>query len=737
MFGADSMIPSPSASAGTDDRTAPTDDAERLTALRSCHVIGAAPDAGLERIVAVTAASLGMPMAWVSLVDDEVSWLVARIGVDLHRLPRHGQPCERVLTQSGIVVVNADDEGLLFRDLPGVRFHAGAPLITAEGHCIGSLCVLDTKPRDGFDDAERSKLAAFAGLVMDRLEIRRAQLANAAAIGFAQAAEYALLVVDGTGTITFCNPSAEALFGHGAGGMVGRPAEIIIPEPLRAAHKAGLRRIASGGASHLAGRTIELTALHRDGRTFPIEFSMSIWQGPGGIGMGAVIRDISEWRARDAKLVQLAHHDKLTGLTNRALFDERLDASLTTDQYATVMLLDLDGFKEVNDSLGHAVGDVLLQAVAVRLSSWVTAQITVARFGGDEFALLLPGRGSPLDAGALAAQILEAFQTPFPVAGHVFHVGLSIGAAIGGPGTVRDELIADADLALYQAKRDGRRCFRLFEQSMRNAVVARRTLHDELTRAVERAELVLHYQPQVELDSGQVIGAEALLRWQHPTRGLLLPAAFIDALEAHPLAASIGRWIVDDACRQSALWRALGLPPLRVAVNLFGAHLRTGRLAREVIGALERHALPPSLLEIEVTERIALQTDDFLLDPLRELHRHGVSIAFDDFGTGYASLSSLKRFPLTRLKIDRGFVRDILTDRHDAEIVRAVLGMAQSFGLDVIAEGIETIEQDTMLRIMGCREGQGYLYGRAMTAEALAALVMGGRVEGRRGPRAA
>ncbi|MFD1300010.1 putative bifunctional diguanylate cyclase/phosphodiesterase [Methylobacterium marchantiae] len=740
------MLAPPKAPAEIDDRECAGKEDRRLAALRSYRMIGAGSDPGLDRIVGLTATSFGMPMAWISLVDDEFSWLVARIGVVPHRLPRLGLPCEGVIATSEVVVANDDDSSLrdrrLLPHLPDVRFYAGAPLLTGEGHAIGTLCVLDTVPHADFCEARSHQLAAFADLVMDRLQTRHSASVDAAAIGFAKAAEYAFLAVDGAGAISFCNPSAEILFGYSAGEMLGQRIEIIIPEPLRAAHRAGLARIVAGGVSHLAGRTIELTALHRDGRTFPIEFSMSLWQeadgiGTGGIGMGAIIRDISEWRARDAKLVQLAHHDKLTGLTNRAHFDERLDASLETDRRATVMLLDLDGFKEVNDSLGHATGDSLLQAVAVRLSSCVTPDATVARFGGDEFAILLQGEADPRKAAACAATILTAFQTPFPVAGHIFHVGLSIGAAIGGPGTAGDELIADADLALYQAKRDGRRCLRLFEQPMRSAVVARRALHDELTRAVQNAELVLHYQPQVELASGRIIGAEALLRWQHPARGLLMPVAFIDALEAHPLATSVGQWIVEDVCRQSALWQAAGLPPLRLAVNLFGSHLRNGTLAAEVLASLARHAVPPHLLEIEVTERIALQADDTLLDPLRELHRHGVSIAFDDFGTGYASLSSLKRFPLSRLKIDRSFVRDILTDRHDAEIVRAVLGMAQSFGLDVIAEGIETAEQDTMLRMMGCREGQGYRYGRAMPADALAALISSVPDMGRRSEKAA
>ena len=697
---------------------------ERLAALRSYRVTDATPDASLDRIVRLAASSLGMPMAWISFIDQDSQWLQARVGVDATRMARDGSLGAQTIRSDAVLVVNEPRHDPLPACLADVRFYAGAPLVTRDGHRLGALCVLDTVPHDAFSASDAERLAAFAVLAMDHLDLRRSEAARSASAGFARATEYSFIAIDGAGVITFANPAAEALFGYAPDDMPGRLIDVIIPEPFREAHKAGLARIAAGNPSKLAGRTIELSALRRDGTTFPMEFSMSLWQDRGVVGIGAIVRDISEWRERDAKLVKMAHHDKLTGLHNRALFDETLLARLATGEHATVMLLDLDGFKEVNDSLGHAIGDTLLQAVAVRLPSCVAAETTVARFGGDEFALLMPGIGDPLKAEACAAGILEAFQAPFHVSGHTFHVGLSIGAAIGGgPETTCDELIADADLALYQAKRDGRRCFRLFEATMRSAVIARSTLHDELTRALEASELVLHYQPQVELETGRIIGAEALLRWQHPRRGLLLPGAFIDALEAHPLAASVGRWIVDEVCRQSAAWRAAHLPPLRLALNLFGAHLQQGTLGSEVMTSLARYRMPPNLLEIEVTERIALQADDAILEPLRELHRQGVAIAFDDFGTGYASLSSLKRFPLTRLKIDRSFVRDLLADQHDAEIVRAILGMAQGFGLDVIAEGIETAEQEAVLRQMGCREGQGYLYGKAMPAHALASLV--------------
>ncbi|WP_375408346.1 putative bifunctional diguanylate cyclase/phosphodiesterase [uncultured Methylobacterium sp.] len=705
-------------------------EARRLLALRAYRVIGNTVTPGLTHMTALAAASLGAPMAWISFVDQDSCWLQACVGTDMAQVERAGSLCEIAITGDDVFV--APDlaldprfaQGLSSGPRAGMRFYAGAPLITASGERLGALCIADTAPNLAFSQEQILILKSFAALAMEHLELRRSDFVNAATAGFAKAAEYSFIAINDEGTITFVNPAGEALFGYAAGEMLGQEIDIIIPEPFREAHKHGLARIAANGASTFAGRTIELMAQRRDGSTFPIEFSMSIWKDRAGIGIGAIMRDISDWRARDAKLVQMAQHDKLTGLINRAQFDDELESTLKADRHATVMLLDLDGFKEVVDSLGHATGDALLQAVSIRLPSCVASKSIVARFAGDVFAVLMPGVGDPLVAGSSASAILDAFQKPFQVSGHTFHVGLSIGIAIGmGRDTVCDDLIADADLALYQARRDGRRCARLFEPAMRSAVVARRVLHDELTRGLEAAEFVLHYQPQVALATGEVIGVEALLRWQHPQRGLLLPGAFIDALEAHPLAASLGGWIVAEACRQAAYWRAMGLPPLRVAVNLFDSHLREGTLAQEIMGCLARHHLPPGSLEIEVTERIALQADNSILDPIRELHRQGVAIAFDDFGTGYASLSSLKRFPLTRLKIDRSFVRDIDTDGHDAEIVRAILGMAESFGLDVIAEGIETPAQEAVLRRMGCAEGQGYLYGKAMAPSAIAALL--------------
>jgi diguanylate cyclase (GGDEF)-like protein/PAS domain S-box-containing protein len=649
---------------------------------------------GLARITALAAACLGMPMAWLALGTGRTRVVRAVHGF------AGGEP--------------GDAAG---------GFRACVPLIGAGERRLGELWIGDRRARGDLDPSLGARLEDFARLAAERLDHAERSRVDTLLRGFAEAAVYALMTVETGGTITFANTAAEALFGYAPGTMIGQDVGIVVPASARAAYAKRLARFAAGRPSILAGRVFQLTARHRDGSAVPLEMSLSLWSTNGTVELGLTMRDISEWHARDAQLVRMAHHDNLTGLLNRARFNDRLRAALT-EAPATVMLLDLDGFKEVNDSLGHATGDALLQSVAVRLPTCVAPDMTVARLGGDEFAILLPACGDPIRAAATATGILDAFQATFHVCGHTFHVGLSVGIAVGRfPESDAETLIADADLALYQAKRDGRRCCRLFEPAMRSAVLARRTLHDELSHALEAGEFVLHYQPQVAFATGQVVGAEALLRWRHPARGLLLPGAFLCSLEAHPMAAAIGRWIIEEACRQAAQWRAAGLPPIRVAVNLFAAQLQSGTLAQDVTRSLARYRLPTSALELEVTERIALQAEDAILEPIRALHAEGVAVAFDDFGTGYASLSSLKRFPLTRLKIDRSFVRDVLTDRHDAEIIRAILLMAQSFGLEVIAEGIEGADQETVLRTMGCHEGQGYLYGRAVPPAALAALI--------------
>ncbi len=536
--------------------------------------------------------------------------------------------------------------------------------------------------------------------------------------GFADTTELALMMIDARGIITYVNRAGQRMLGYERHEMVGCTLDLIIPERLRGAHSAGVARVGGGQPSKLSGKTVEVAALRRDGTEFPIELSLSVWQGPGGVVMGGIIRDISERRLRDVSLHRLAHHDPLTGLPNRAQFNQRLGAILAAGGQAAILLFDLDGFRKVNDNLGHATGDTLLQALAVRLPAVLDADAIPARIGGDEFAVLLPDVGDPMKASAAARSVLDAFSQSFSIGDHVLKLGACVGVAIGpAHGVDPEELIASADLALSHARRDGSPGFRLYEPAMRSAIAARRVMKDELLQAVSAGELVLHYQPQIDLESGALFGAEALLRWNHPTRGLLLPATFLSVLESHSLALQVGCWILDEACRQAAEWRSSGLQDMRIAANLFSAQINAGNLAQVVTETLERHGLPPEALEVEVTETVVLENDERVLAPFRELRDRRVRVAFDDFGTGHASLSTLKRFPLTTLKIDRSFVRDLLVDRSAGAIVQALLGMGRSMGLDVIAEGVETEEQRAVLRAMGCRIGQGYLYAKALPAE--------------------
>ena len=531
---------------------------------------------------------------------------------------------------------------------------------------------------------------------------------------FAEATRLSLVSVDSLGRIEFVNAAACALFGYERHELIGQPITIIVPERMRGAHMTGLAKVAEGNKPNLGGKTVEVFALKKDGSEFPIEITLSIWKGSDGVAAGAVIKDISERRERDSRLLRLASQDSLTGLHNRYRFTTLLNDVIGAAEPATVILLDLDGFKEVNDTHGHAVGDCLLQAVGVRLQYHLGETAEVARFGGDEFAVLLCGVGDPLVAHREARALLGAFQTPFDVGGHVLDLGASLGYALfPSHATDADELIASADFALYRAKAEGGRVLRLYDASMRSAAAAQRAMRDELRIALREGQLELYYQPQIDLTNGRLIGLEALIRWRHPERGLLLPSAFLPALEQNTLALEIGSWTLDTAARTAGALRRSG-HDIMVSVNLFPVQLRSPHLAEKVRETIALHGITPSMLELEVTETIALEDNDRSLEAMNPLREIGVGIAFDDFGTGFASLSSLQRYPITTLKIDRAFVKDILTRPGDAAITRALISLSREMGIKTIAEGVETAEQEEKLLALGCPCAQGYRYGRPM-----------------------
>ncbi|MBB1248303.1 putative bifunctional diguanylate cyclase/phosphodiesterase [Rhizobium sp. G21] len=540
-------------------------------------------------------------------------------------------------------------------------------------------------------------------------------------LDFAEATYLSLISVNSRGVIEFVNPAACSLFGYARDELVGQPITIIVPERMRGAHLAGFTRVAKGEQPNLGGRTVEVFALKKNGVEFPIEITLSVWEGRRGHCAGAVIRDISERREREARLLRLASQDTLTGLYNKHQFMALLQDTLIAGRSAAAALIDLDGFKEVNDTHGHAVGDSLLQAVGVRLSYLLSADVPLARLGGDEFAVLFPAsEATEVDAEVRA--ILHAFRKPFTLGPLSLDLSASAGVALAPQhGVDADELLASADFALYRAKAAAAGSFRIFEPSMRSEAQARRALRDELRRALRDNELKMFYQPQVDLRTSRITGFEALIRWAHPVRGLMSPAAFLPALEQSALALDIGWWTLEEAASMAARLNRGG-GDYKVSVNLFPAQFRALNLCDKIESALRDHALRSDLLELEVTEQIALADDDRTFETFAAIRDMGVGVAFDDFGTGFASLSSLQRFPLTTLKIDKAFVGGLEHKSSNAAIIRALVAMSSDLGLDTIAEGIETEAQADALLEMGCPSGQGYRYGRPMPAEDVLAL---------------
>lgn len=435
--------------------------------------------------------------------------------------------------------------------------------------------------------------------------------------------------------------------------------------------------------------------------------------------------------AANVQLDYLAHHDVLTNLPNRMLLLDRLSQAIELarrrGRQLAVMFVDLDRFKHINDSLGHAVGDQLLQSVAQRLVACVRHSDTVSRHGGDEFVLLLPEIERAEDAALSAQKILAALELPHRIDGHDSTISVSIGISIyPDDGQDAETLIKSADTAMYYAKENGRNNYKFFEQGMNARTVQQQSIEASLRGALERQEFVLYYQPKINLHSGTIIGVEALIRWQHPELGLLLPAQFVPNAEDCGLILPIGRWVLREACRQARAWVQAGLPPMTVAVNTSALEFRAKDFFENVRATLEDSSLEPRYLELELTESVLMLDAESTDSMLRALAGLGVKLAIDNFGTGYSSLSYLRRIPIYTLKIDQSFVNQMTNNSDDAAIVSAVISMGKSLKQRVIAGGVETPEQYAILLAQHCDEGQGYYFGRPVVAEALATLLQTG-----------
>jgi diguanylate cyclase (GGDEF)-like protein/PAS domain S-box-containing protein len=535
----------------------------------------------------------------------------------------------------------------------------------------------------------------------------------------------AIYGIDLKGRCTFCNPACIRLLGYEhENDLLGKNMHDLIHHSGRDGtmlpqEKCRIFRAFQGGQ----GVHVDDEVLWKaDGTSFPVEYwSYPQRKGEGIVGAVVAFTDITERRSAEERIRHLAYYDALTGLPNRMLFQDRLVKALASarrrGEKVALLFLDLDQFKTINDSLGHSVGDLLLQEIAERLKKWAREQDTVTRLGGDEFVVVLNAVKEAADAAVAADRLMKAIAAACVVQEHSLTVTCSLGISVfPDHGTDGETLIKNADAAMYWAKGNGRNSFQFFTQDMNGRALERLTLENSLRLALENKELFLEYQPQVDLATGTIVGAEALLRWSHPELGLITPDKFIPIAENSGMIIPIGEWVLRTACTQARKWQDEGLPPLPMAVNVSAVQFRQERFLPAIRDILDETGLAPEFLELELTEGLLLSTTDVMLSALQQLKDMGLKMSIDDFGTGYSSLSYLRDFPVYKLKIDRSFVKAMTVNPDDAAITTTIISMAKTLNLKVIAEGVETEEQMAFLQAHNCDEAQGYYFAKPLAA---------------------
>ncbi len=541
----------------------------------------------------------------------------------------------------------------------------------------------------------------------------------------------AVACTDSSGNITFLNLVAEKMTGWSLPDAASRPmAEVLrimdadsretTPNPMEMA-------VGQNRTVHLPSNSI---LVRRDGFEIPIEDSVAPLHDREGLAAGAVIvfRDVSAARAMALQIAHSAEHDFLTGLPNRMLLNDRVNQAITMaprhSKKVAVLFLDLDGFKHINDSLGHPTGDKLLQSIAKRLVNCVRSADTVSRQGGDEFVVLLSEVERSEDTAITARRMLQTVAEAHSIDQHDLHVTTSIGVSVyPDDGLDAETLIKNADTAMYQAKENGRQSYQFFKPAMNVRAVERQAIEESLRRALDRKEFAVHYQPIIDLKTGAVTGAEALLRWTHPVRGPVAPAQFIPVAEDCGLILPIGKWVLQEACQQARAWLDVGLPQVTMAVNISAMEFRGENFLEGVFAILKDTRLDPKFLELELTESVLMKHAGSTEAILKTLRARGVQLAVDDFGTGYSSLSYLRKFPIDALKIDQSFVRQIATTPDETSIVTAVISMGRSLKLRVIAEGVETQEELAFLQAHQCDAAQGYYFSRPVLPQQFAKML--------------
>lgn len=535
-----------------------------------------------------------------------------------------------------------------------------------------------------------------------------------------------IVVLDKEGKISYESPSVERVLGYERGERIGK-------SPFEFTHKDDVHKVRQAFAETLQrpGTTVttEIRYKHGDGvwRMLAVR-GVNLLSMPSVQGVVLNISDITEQKKMEEHLDNMAHYDVLTGLPNRRLFYDRLAQTLTHSKRSgerfTVLFVDLDHFKMINDSLGHETGDLLLRHTAMRFDWCLREEDTIARNGGDEFLIILPGVGSAAHAANVAQKLIDVVKEPFNLNGYDAFIGATVGIALfPADGSDPETLVKNADMAMYRAKEEGRGNYRFHTGEMDEKVIRRMTLENELHRALDQEEFVLYYQPKVAAVSGNLVGVEALLRWNREGRGMVSPQDFIPVAEDSGLIIPIGRWVLRTACIQGRKWKQAGKGFVPIAVNLSARQFNQPDLVEMIAGILSETGLEPEGLELEITESVSMQDPESTAGKLKALSNLGIRISIDDFGTGYSSLAYLKQFSINTLKIDRSFIRNIIEDNDDMAITKAVIAMAQSLKLNVVAEGVETMEQCDCLRSLNCRELQGFLFSIPLPADTLESLL--------------
>lgn len=864
-------------------RAADPNEAKRLAALRRYDILDTPPEEAFDRIADLATVIFDVPIALVSLVDEERQWFKACYGLDVRETSRDVSFCAYAMYADEVMVVPDATQDPRFQDNPlvtgelGIRFYAGAPLKTPDGHGLGSLCIIDTKPHAVFTTHQQQILTGLAAQVIAELELRltaerlrqERDLSERLKTKFDRFFSVSVdlfCIVEAAGTFVQVNPAWEKLLGFSAEELTGRPfIDFVHPDDLEVtlqamqhlpengtvfglenryrtkdgsyrwlrwsaqvspedrhayavAHditerrweQAELERVSRQRAnilesisdiffsldtewrfSYLNSQAEQFLGQSRDALlhktlkeafpgvenypfyetcreavatwqpvTFEFHSSVEKWFEvnlyPASDGLSVYLKDISARKQTEAvqqemqqeleRLVaertaelsrlneQLQHdafHDALTGLANRALFLDRLEQVMRRQRqrpsggYA-VLFMDFDRFKLVNDSLGHGVGDALLKALGKRLLDCVRPGDTVARLGGDEFTILLETVDSLEETTRTAERIQHELAKPFDIAGHRLHSSASMGIVTGEVGhTSADDVLRDADLAMYRAKALGKARYQVFTPEMRERAVSLLSLENDLRQALGRGELRVFYQPIVSIASEKITGFEALVRWEHPNHGLVSPAEFIPIAEETGLIIDLDRWVLREACRQVKAWQIDFQTNLTVSVNLSGQQFNDANLVEVVQTVLSETAFEPGRLKLEITESTLMQHANITIDILKKLKATGVQVYIDDFGTGYSSLNYLQRFPVNTLKIDRAFVNQMLQSPESDALIETIITMAEKLNLNVVAEGIETEAQLQRLKTLGCGLGQGYLFAKPLRADEVPGYLMG------------